>query len=174
MATLIYFLRIETVAAPSNSVLTVTVDGTIVQTITEPAAAEPGYTLRTVDLSAFANGVPRLLSFNYNRPAGTSGSDNFLIDDVTLATTCAPAIATVSGRVLTPDGRGLRNAVVSLIDSQGVRRTATTSSFGLYSFSDVRVGETYTITVSSKRYRFTPRQMLINNNLSNLDFVGLE
>ena len=80
----------------------------------------------------------------------------------------------VSGRVLTPDGRGLRNAVVSLIDSQGVSRTATTSSFGRYSFSDVRAGESYTITVSSKRYRFTPRQMLISDNLSNVDFVGLE
>ena len=65
-------------------------------------------------------------------------------------TALAPPI-TVSGRVLTPDGRGLRNAVVSLIDSQGVRRTATTSSFGLYSFGGVRAGEIYTITVSSKR-----------------------
>ena len=82
--------------------------------------------------------------------------------------------ATVSGRVLTPDGRNLRNAIVSLIDSQGVRRTATSSSFGVYSFADVRTGDTYTLTVSSKRYRFTPLIMPINDNLANLDFVGLE
>ena len=85
----------------------------------------------------------------------------------------APTVS-VSGRILTPDGRGLRNAVVSLIDSQGVRRNATTSSFGLYSFIDVRAGDMYTLTVTTKRYRFTPRQMLINDNLSNVDFVGLE
>ena len=82
--------------------------------------------------------------------------------------------ATVSGRVLTPDGRNLRNAIVSLIDSQGVRRTATSSSFGVYSFADVRTGDTYTLTVSSKRYRFTPLIMPINDNVANLDFVGLE
>ena len=82
--------------------------------------------------------------------------------------------ATVSGRVLTSDGRNLRNAIVTLIDSQGVRRTATSSSFGLYTFADVRTGDTYTITVTSKRYRYTPRVMVINDNLANLDFVGLE
>ncbi len=87
----------------------------------------------------------------------------------------APAAdVTVSGRVLTPDGRGLRNAVVSLIDSLGVRRTATTSSFGLYSFASVRAGDIYIITVTSKRYRFTPRIMPINSSIANLDFFGLE
>ena len=87
----------------------------------------------------------------------------------------APAAdVTVSGRVLTPDGRSLRNAVVSLIDSLGVRRTATTSSFGLYSFASVRAGDTYIITVTSKRYRFTPQIMPINNSIANLDFFGLE
>ena len=88
-------------------------------------------------------------------------------------TALAPPVM-VSGRVVTPDGRGLRNAVVSLIDSQGVRRTATTSSFGIYSFSDVRADETYIFTIASKRYRFTPRQMLVSDSLSNVDFVGLE
>ena len=81
---------------------------------------------------------------------------------------------TVSGRVLTPDGRSLRNAVVSLIDSLGVRRIATTSSFGVYSFDNVRAGETYTMTVASKRYRFTPQILQFNASVSNMDFVGLE
>ena len=84
------------------------------------------------------------------------------------------ASAQVSGRVLTPDGRAIRNAIVSLIDALGVRRTATTSSFGLYSFSNVSTGQTYTITVTTKRYRFTPRVMQIDGNVTNLDFVGLE
>ncbi len=80
----------------------------------------------------------------------------------------------VSGRVTTPGGQNLRNAVVSMIDSAGVRRTATTSSFGLYSFDEVRTGETYTMTVASKRYRFTPRILQIDSSLANVDFVGLE
>ena len=80
----------------------------------------------------------------------------------------------VSGKVMTSGGLGLRNAVVSLTDSQGARRTATTSSFGIYSFDNVQTRETYVITVSSKRYRFAPRVLLISGEMTGVDFVGLE
>ncbi len=81
---------------------------------------------------------------------------------------------TVSGRVTTPDGRGLRNASVSITDSNNVRRTATTSSFGFFSFEDVAVGGTYVIRVSSRLYRYTPQTVMVNDNLTLPDFVGLE
>ncbi len=84
------------------------------------------------------------------------------------------AKSTVSGRVLTPSGLGLRNALVSMIDAQGIRRTATTSSFGLFSFADVSNDETVTIAITSKRYRFTPRIVLVTGNVALSDFVGLE
>ncbi len=80
----------------------------------------------------------------------------------------------ISGRVSTPDGRGLRNAVVSITDSLGVRRTATTSSFGLFAFDSVRAGEAYVIGVSSKRYRFASQTIQVNNTLTDVNFVGLE
>ena len=95
-----------------------------------------------------------------------------------MVTTCGRAaafpLATVSGRVLTPAGLGLRNATVSLTDSQGVRRTAVTTSFGFYSFDNVRTGASYTIAVSSKRFRFAPQTVPVNGNLTLADFVGLE
>ena len=97
-----------------------------------------------------------------------------MVDDVTLATSCDPTTVTIGGRVTTPIGLGLRNALVSLIDSNNVRRTATTSSFGIYSFTNVRTGETYVVSVTSKRYRFTPFIRPFNNNVNSLDFVGLE
>lgn len=90
------------------------------------------------------------------------------------STTPAAIQVSVSGRVTTPSGLGLRNAVVSLIDSNGVRRTATTSSFGIYSFNMVRSGETYTLTVSSKRYRFSPQTPTVTDTVTNVDFTGLE
>ena len=173
-ATLTYYFRASGVTAPSNSALTVSVDGTVVQTINEPAVAESAYTLQTVDLSAFANGAPRLLSFNYSRPAGTTGSDNFLIDDVTLATACVQSVVSVGGRVATPSGLGLRNAVVSIVDPQGIRRNATTSSFGVFNFIDIPTGGLYIVSVSSKRFRFTSQSITINGNLSNVNFTGLE
>lgn len=82
---------------------------------------------------------------------------------------------TVGGRVTTPSGQAIRNAVVSLIDAAGVRRTATTSSFGVYSFANVLpAGGNYTLTVASKRYRFSPLIRQFSADISNLDLVGQE
>jgi hypothetical protein len=82
--------------------------------------------------------------------------------------------ATVGGRVVTSDGRGLRNATVSITDSLGVVQTATTSSFGLFSFSNVLTGGTYTVKISSRLYRFASRTIQVTDNLTVPDFVGLE
>ena len=84
-----------------------------------------------------------------------------------------PVVFTVSGRVTTPTGLSLRNASAVLIDALGTRRTATTSSFGLYSFDNVPQGQ-YIITVASKRYRFAARNLSLATSLTDVDFVGLE
>lgn len=80
----------------------------------------------------------------------------------------------LSGRVLTPDGRGLVNATVVATDSNGDRRLATTGPFGYYSFPYVQLAGTYTFTIQSKRYRFAPRVAQIFDLLTNFDFVGLQ
>jgi hypothetical protein len=92
---------------------------------------------------------------------------------VTLPAAASPALE-ISGRVLTPDGRGLRNAVVRLTDSNGTQRTATTSSFGFYGFDNVSPGETYVLGVESKRYRFGARILLVTQSLSDQDITGSE
>ena len=81
---------------------------------------------------------------------------------------------TVSGRISTPDGRGLRNALVSITDSNNIRRTVTTSSFGFYTFDNVASGDVYAMSVASKLYRFASRPVQVNDNLGNVDFVGAE
>ncbi len=80
----------------------------------------------------------------------------------------------VSGRVLTPDGRGIRNAVVVMTDANGTLRYATTGSFGHYRFEDVEAGSAIIIGVQSKRFRFAPRLMSITDSVDNIDFVALE
>lgn len=80
---------------------------------------------------------------------------------------------TISGRVTTPSGQGLRNASVRLTDSQGVQRFATTSSFGFYTFDGV-LPATYTIGVLSRQYRYASRTVSVTDNLTNVDFIGLE
>lgn len=85
----------------------------------------------------------------------------------------APTAATVSigGRVLTPAGYGLTNAIVSLADSAGNIRTARSSSFGYYRFDQVPVGETYVVSVSSKRYNFTPQVVSLFEEITDLNFT---
>ena len=75
---------------------------------------------------------------------------------------------------ISPDGRGLRNATVSITDPQGTVRTVTTSSFGFYRFEDVDVSTTYVVTVASRKFRFAPRLLQVFDNLTDIDFVGLE
>lgn len=80
----------------------------------------------------------------------------------------------ISGRVLTPDGRGLRNATVTVIDPQGNRRTATTGSFGYYRFYDVPAGSHVVVEVHSNRYRFDPRVVATADTITDLDFTAIE
>jgi hypothetical protein len=124
----------------------------------------------------FGTGLPRVAVFDMAKTSGnliriaTHGRGMWQIPAI-------DAIAvpvSVSGKVLTPDGRGLRNALVTMTDPTGVVRGATTSSFGNYSFADVAPNQTYFIGVSSKRFRFSTRTVGVNSNLTGLDFVGLE
>jgi Calx-beta domain/Bacterial Ig-like domain (group 3) len=81
---------------------------------------------------------------------------------------------TLSGRVLTAGGLGVRNAVVTIIDPVGNRRTALTGSFGTYQFEGLESGREYLITVTNKRYRFGSRTVQMSGDLSGVDLVGME
>ena len=78
----------------------------------------------------------------------------------------------VSGRVLTNDGRGLMNAIVTMTDTSGNVRSYRISSFGYFSFEDVEVGQTYVFQVQSKRFSFAPQVVTISDDLTDLTFVS--
>ena len=80
----------------------------------------------------------------------------------------------ISGRVMTANGAGLRNALVSLTKPNGETLTARTGSFGYYAFEDLEAGETYIISVASKRFTFTPQIVTANDNLTEVDFTAIE
>ncbi|MFN0139258.1 MAG: DUF4394 domain-containing protein [Pyrinomonadaceae bacterium] len=109
-------------------------------------------------------------------PLAPDGKGGPLIDGLTVinAGGCPTTAAgvTVSGRAFTPEGYGLRNAIVTITDSMGVNKTARTSSFGYYTFEGIEVGGTYVVTVSSKRYSFSPRTITVNDAVTDLDFIG--
>lgn len=83
------------------------------------------------------------------------------------------ALVTVAGRV-TVNGRGLRNAQVTLVDQQGLTKMALTGSLGYFQFGDVEVGQTYVVSVMSKRYEFASQAINLSNELSDLNFFAVE
>jgi hypothetical protein len=85
----------------------------------------------------------------------------------------APSVSvTLSGRVMTASGRGVFNARVSMTDSAGNVREAMSGPFGNYRFTNVASGSSYTVGVKSKVYTFTPKTMVVNDNLTDVNFTA--
>jgi hypothetical protein len=63
----------------------------------------------------------------------------------------------IDGQLLTADGQGVSNARVILTDSRGETRFVYSNAFGNFRFGNVQPGESYVISVSSKRFVFTPQ-----------------
>lgn len=79
--------------------------------------------------------------------------------------------ASISGRVLSSNGRGLSKALVTLTNSSGETLTTMTNSFGYYNFEDVHPGQTVILSVSSKRFEFAPKVLNIGEDLYDMDFM---
>ena len=78
----------------------------------------------------------------------------------------------LTGRVTTADGRGLRNAQVTIVDASGYARTVTTGTFGYYRFEGLEEGAAYTVGITSSRFRFAPRVVMMTENLTDVDFIA--
>jgi hypothetical protein len=122
-------------------------------------------------------------TFAYNSPVGS-----FVTSTATNLTTLntsefsfaiqvqAPTAAsvTVSGRVITAQGRGIRSVIVIMTDSNGNTRTATSSSSGYYRFTDVPAGETYIFTARGKRFSFRQNSQVLSvmEDTDDINFVA--
>ncbi len=82
---------------------------------------------------------------------------------------------TLSGRILTSGGNGIRNTLVT-ISGGGLSNpiTVQTGSLGYFGFSGLQSGATYTVTVATKKYVVAQpsRAVTTNANVSNFDFVA--
>ena len=105
-------------------------------------------------------------------------NDGLAIDNFSLTAGLAPtaASASISGRVTTPDGRGIRNATVALSSGGQRRLRVLTGTFGYYRFDDLQVGETYVLTVGAKRYTFANPTLVVSldDEVSDADFTALQ
>ena len=145
----------------------------------EPGSAVGGTGLQTLNGNFFlanANGTWSL----YVRDDG----GQLLDPDVVVGSICGWGIqflqttaagVSLSGRVTTAGGAGIRNAnVVVTGNSLPEARTVTTGSFGYFSFEGLTAGETYVVTVNSQRYTFQlpSRVITLVDNLTDFDFTA--
>ncbi len=129
------------------------------------------------------DGVFVNLKFSAIGSAGTSSPlriRGFRFNDGNIQTTtvdgqisiAASSDVSIRGRVLTPMGQGLRNTRVVLTNTTGVQTFAISSSFGQFEFGGLTRGETYTVSVQSKRFRFAPQVVSVSDSVTAMDLIA--
>ncbi|MBK8150284.1 MAG: PKD domain-containing protein [Acidobacteria bacterium] len=110
--------------------------------------------------------------------------DGFMIDDFEILGPANPPIgaaptaanASIEGRVRSADGQGIRNATV-MITGGGLSepRYVQTGSFGAFRFDELPVGETYIVSVVSRRYVFAnpTRVITLEDNVTDFNFEAV-
>ncbi len=83
--------------------------------------------------------------------------------------TAAPV--SIGGRVLAPNGAGLRNAVVLLTLASGDTLRTISSSFGYFRFDNIEAGQTVVVSVASKRFQFAPQVVSAGEDITDLSFT---
>jgi hypothetical protein len=111
----------------------------------------------------------------------STGSYNLYLDAP--AAGCVVALAPsaanggISGRVITPTGRGIGKTIVTVSGGSLSRPiTALTNPFGYYSFDALEAGMTYSVSVSAKGFTFAnPVQIVtVQDDLAGVDFTSIE
>jgi hypothetical protein len=85
------------------------------------------------------------------------------------------ANASISGRILTPLGRGIANATVTVTDMEGnTVGTTTTNVFGFYTVRVLPIGAAYLVTPQAKRYSFDPASHIISldDDMDGMNFIA--
>jgi hypothetical protein len=149
-----------------------------------PAApySEPGSTVGgTPNLSSVFGGTPSngVWSLYVRDDGGSFTSPNIASGTIGgwglhfFAATAASA--EISGRVMTAEGNGIRNATVMLTGGNLTEPLyARTGTFGNYNFNDLPVGQTFVVTVLSRRYIFSSQSRTVSlvGDASSVDFVA--
>ncbi len=100
---------------------------------------------------------------------GYVGSTSGVLQQVVLVPTAANV--GISGRILSPNGRGIAKAVVTLTDDNGSIKYSITNPFGYFRFTDVRVGAVHILNVKAKNIQFVPQVITVNQEINNLNLT---
>lgn len=82
------------------------------------------------------------------------------------------ASASISGRVLSADGRAIFGATVAIEDQEGRRQIARTNPFGYFTFGDLAAGRSYMLSAGAKGFRFSTRAITLTDSVDGLNFIA--
>jgi len=112
----------------------------------------------------------------YTATTIATASANTAFRGVAFAPLTSTAVnAVISGRVTAANGHGISNALLTLTGGQLKQPLITASgSLGYFAFPEVLTGQTYVLTVSAKRHRFTDPTRVIDlqDNFDEANFVA--
>lgn len=109
-------------------------------------------------------------------PDHTGADHGISIDDFSVTPrSTTSASATVSGRILSADGRAISNATVT-ISGGGMQTpmTISTGHFGYYTFEGLATGHSYVVTVGAKRHTFANPARVVNvqDDVTDANFIA--
>jgi hypothetical protein len=82
--------------------------------------------------------------------------------------------ANVRGRLISPYGRSLANASVSILNtSSGETLTTRSNQIGYFNFADLPVGNVYIVVVNSKRFSFDSYTFTLNEDLTDIVLTAI-
>ena len=121
--------------------------------------------------------VPDLPTSTARLKVEAVGNIFFDISNVNFTILAAPtaAAASVTGRVINSNGRGISRASVTVYNTtDNEYRTAMTNSFGYFSFPELPVGGFYILTVKGKGLEFSNNTQTFNLNgdLTDMIFIS--
>jgi len=168
------------------------IDGSGADTTLTPITGSPFQTGGTLSLTLVfnrggnflftANGTSRnLTSFSVDPATGALSNQTVLaansagstgtLNGIAYANFTSAAVS-VSGRVMTSEGRAISNAIVTISNAGGIIATARTGSFGYFKFENLPSGTAYSFTVVSKGFNFTPQTVTPTNDLTDFNLTA--
>lgn len=104
-----------------------------------------------------------------NRPQGGTV-------DIGAVEVAVSAPVSVSGMVVSASGNPIPKAIVTIaavpVSGPSVLQTAVTNNFGVFNFSNIPVGQTYTVNVKAKQYTFSSVNLPVNSDIFGLTITA--
>lgn len=134
-------------------------------TIAADVANSGSYTF-TVPIVSTTQARIRVREADFAAPQGFSAS-NFSIQF-----SPTNAVVSAAGRVTDANGKGISGAKVSVLRNNNSVIYTTTDTDGFYRLDGIAAGETDVFQVSHKFFGFAPQIIIVNEDLTNLNFVA--